>query len=55
MSEFISKSYFNISEWGLMQAKWSGVTFLLLWAFFKTETDLNSENDFPVLGGQSAK
>lgn len=51
----IFKSCFKISGWGFMQAKWRGVTFLLFYAFFTTETDLNSDKDFPVLGGQRAK
>jgi hypothetical protein len=37
-----------------MQAKWRGVTFLLFYAFFTTETDLNSDKG-SVLGGQRAK
>ena len=55
MSEFIFKSCFKISGWGLIQAKWRGVTFLLFWAFLTTETDLNSDKGFPVFGGQRAK
>jgi hypothetical protein len=55
MSELIFKSCFKISGWGLIQAKWRGVTFLLFWAFLTTETDLNSDKGFPVFGGQRAK